>query len=27
MFKTNLSGHNKIGEHGPWMTPWLRACL
>jgi len=19
MFKTNFSGHNKIGEHCPWM--------
>jgi len=27
MSKTNFSRHNKIGEHGPRMPPWLWACL
>jgi len=26
MFKTNFSGHNKIGEYCPWMPP-LAMCL
>jgi len=27
MFRTNFSVHNKIGEHCPRRSPWLRACL